>query len=42
MKIYNAPELEVIVFESEDIITSSGLAVEEGDNNVNVPGSWLD
>ncbi len=37
---YITPEFEIVVFEANDIITVSGLAVMESDNNVQAPDEW--
>jgi len=39
-KEYIFPEIEIIEFEIEDIITASGLATTEGDNEFTAPDGW--
>ena len=39
-KTYISPELELIRFEVEDVITESGLATTEGDNTFEAPEGW--
>ena len=39
-KTYVSPELEMIKFEVEDIITESGLATTAGDNEFTAPEGW--
>ena len=34
-KFYNKPEIEITMFETEDVITTSGL-----DNDAEVPPHW--
>ncbi len=36
---YTAPEFEVVMFQTEDVITLS-LAIEANDNTVVAPNSW--
>ena len=40
-KTYTSPELELIRFEVEDIITESGVIAERaGDNEFTAPAGW--
>jgi hypothetical protein len=39
---YVSPELEILMLENVDIITSSNLAVKPGDNDTSVPKEWWD
>lgn len=39
-KEYVSPEIEIIEFEVEDVITSSGLATGTGDNGITPPDDW--
>lgn len=39
-KKYEAPDFEIIKFEVEDIITASGLATDDGDNEFSPPNEW--
>lgn len=39
-KEYVSPEIEIIKFETEDIITASGLATADGDNEFTAPSGW--
>ncbi len=41
MQRYIAPELEIVSFEMEDVITES-LAIQPGDNETSVPKNWWD
>lgn len=40
--VYVAPEFELIVIETNDIIANSNLAVRPGDNTSEVPENWWD
>lgn len=46
-RFYVSPEFETVIFENNDIITSSpagsgDLATTSGDNNISVPPTWWD
>ena len=41
MQNYIAPDLKIVFFEAEDVITAS-IAVSSGDNNVSVDKNWWD
>ncbi len=41
-KAYLAPALIITTFEVDDIITSSGLALQPGDNEFLAPDTWWD
>lgn len=39
-KKYVSPEIEIIEFEVEDVITASGLATGTGDNKISPDDGW--
>ena len=41
-KKYIPPEIEIVKFEIEDVITDSGLAQTGGDNEFSAPDEWWD
>ncbi len=40
MKKYIAPELEIIVFTTEDVIATSGMVERAGDTELAAPAEW--
>lgn len=42
MKKYIAPELQIIVFTTEDVIATSGIVDKVGDTEIEAPASWWD